>query len=171
MLLRQSQPTTLSKRHTIDKESAVIFGNIFQSTYCALFISRVVRILMHDRINHGMKQSAVIFPCISDNVSSTVKSVIYFVQQVARYDLWFPCSVHLDARQNQPQHEIVRWFFRAFQTTYHPPSRALFISCNKLHATMHDRITHGMLFNPFGYLRFCVTGCMRWGKLIYMGSK
>ena len=60
---------------------------------------------MHDRINHGMKQSAVIFPCISDNVSSTVKSVIYFVQQVARYDLWFPCSVHLDARPNQPRHE------------------------------------------------------------------
>ena len=120
----------------IDKESAVIFGNIFQSTYCALFISRVVRILMHDRINHGMKQSAVIFSCISDNVSSTVKSVIYFVQQVARYDLWFPCSVHLDARQNQPQHEIKCGDFLVhFRQRNHPPSRALFISCIKLHAT------------------------------------
>ena len=161
----------------------MIFGNIFQSTYCALFISRVVRILMHDRINHGMKQSAVIFPCISDNVSSTVKSVIYFVQQVARYDLWFPCSEHLDARQNQPQHEIKCGDFLVhFRQRNHPPSRALFISCIKLHATgawfhivacilMHDRITHGTLFNAFGYLRFRVTGCMRWGKLIYVGSK
>ena len=128
----------------------------------------------------------MIFSCISDNVSSTVKSVIYFVQQVARYDLWFPCSVHLDARQNQPQHEIKCGDFLVhFRQRNHPPSRALFISnvacnllhdrttqgtlfnpfpafpisCNKLHATMHDQITHGTLFNPFGHFRFRASRC------------
>ena len=46
---------------------------------------------------------------------------------------------------------------------------SVFISCNKLHATgalfhivacilMHDRTTHGTLFNPFGYWRFRATG-------------
>ena len=30
-----------------------------------------------------------------------------------------------------------------FQTIYYQPSRALFISCNKLHATIHDQPTHG----------------------------
>ena len=38
----------------------------------------------------------------------------------------------------------VRWFLRVFfQITHYQPSRALFISCNKLHATIHDQITHG----------------------------
>nr|DAF10174.1 MAG TPA: hypothetical protein [Caudoviricetes sp.] len=61
MLLRQSQPTTLTKE-TYDRQRkhSDLWKYFFQSTYCALFISRVVRILMHDRINHGMKQSAVI---------------------------------------------------------------------------------------------------------------
>ena len=51
----------------------------------------------------------MIFSCISDNVSSTVKSVIHFVQQVARYGSVIPyCRVHLDTRPNQPRHEIKR---------------------------------------------------------------
>ena len=59
----------------------------FRATSCTLrfMISLVACILMHDGINHGTKQSAVIFACIfSDNVLSTVKSVIHFVQLVAR---------------------------------------------------------------------------------------
>ena len=63
-------------------------------------ISLVACILMHDRITYGTKQSAVIFPCISDNVLSTAKSVIYF-----------ECSVQLVARMIQPRcvpHDFVQ---------------------------------------------------------------
>ena len=35
----------------------------------------------------------------------------------------------------------------------------LMISCNKLHATIHDQITHGTLFNPFGHFRFRASRC------------
>ena len=44
--------------------------------------------------------------CFSTNVLSTVKSVIHFVQHVARYDLWFSGSVHLDAQPSHAQNEI-----------------------------------------------------------------
>ena len=108
--------------------------------------SPVACILMHDRITHGTKQSAVIFACIfSDNVLSTIKSVIHF-----------ECSVHLDARKIQPRYAIHR-FPRSVQLVARPnyarnviyPFRIFTISCNKLHATIHDQTTHGTLFNPF----------------------
>ena len=124
---------------------------------CVIHDSLVACISMHDGTSQGTKKSAVIFPCISDNVSSTVKSVIHF-----------ECSVQLVARMNQPRYVIRDSLVacnllhdRTTQGTLFNPFPAFPISCNKLHATMHDRITHGMLFNPFGYLRFCVTGCMR----------
>ena len=49
--------------------------------------------------------------CFSNNILSTIKSVIHFVQQVARYDLQF----------------------RATSCTLR-----FTISCNKLHATIYD---------------------------------
>ena len=67
---------------------------------------------MHDRINHGTKQSAVIFACIfSDNVLSTAKSVIHFVR-----------SVQLVARMNQPRYAI----------------HDFPVACIKMHAMIHD---------------------------------
>ena len=81
---------------------------------CVIHDSLVACISMHDGTSQGTKKSAVIFPCISDNVSSTVKSVIHFecsVQLVARmiqprYVIHrFPRSVHLDARRNHARNE------------------------------------------------------------------
>ena len=91
--------------------------------------SPVACILMHDRITHGTKQSAVIFACIfSDNVLSTIKSVIHF-----------ECSVHLDARKIQPRYAI----------------HDSLVAC----ILMHDRTTHGTLFTLSEYSRFRATSC------------
>ena len=77
------------------------------------------------------------FGCIfSNNALSTVKSVIHFVQQVARYD---PRSTHT---------RNVIYLFRIFT-----------ISCNKLHTTIHDQPTHGTLFNAFEYSQFRASRC------------
>ena len=63
---------------------------------------------IYDQPTHGTKQSVVIFPCVfSDNVLLTVKSVIHFVQQVARYD---PRSTH--ARNEIKYGDFFVHFFR-----------------------------------------------------------
>ena len=69
----------------------------------------VACILMHDGTTHGRYL--------------TLSDIHNFVQQVARYDLWFPYSVHLDVRPNYARNIIYLF-------------RALTISCNKLHATI-----------------------------------
>ena len=99
--------------------------------------SLVACISMHDGTTQGTKKSAVIFPCISDNASSTVKSVIHF-----------ECSVQLVARMNHKGNEIKcgdfcvsffkqhiinrqeRYLFRATSCTLQ-----FTISCIKMHAT------------------------------------
>ena len=118
---------------------------------CVIHDSLVACNLLHDRTTQGTKKSAVIFPCISDNVSSTVKSVIHFecsVQLVARmiqprYAIHrFPRNVHFDARKIQPRcvpHDFVQqvarydFRFRASRCTLR-----FMISCIKMHATIYD---------------------------------
>ena len=111
--------------------------------------SLVACISMHDGTTQGTKKSAVIFPCISDNVSSTVKSVIHF-----------ECSVQLVARMIQPRYVIHDSLVACIlMHERFNLGACLMISCNKLHATIHDQITHGTLFNPFGHFRFRATSC------------
>ena len=141
----------------------------------AIHDSLVACILMHDRTTHG---------------------TLFTLSEYSRFRAT-SCTLRSTINPRTERNKV-RWFLRVFfQTTHYQPSRALFISnvacnllhyrttqgtlfnpfpafpilCNKLHATMHDQITHGTWFNSFGYLRFRVTGCMRWGKLIYVGSK
>ena len=78
--------------------------------------------LLHDGTTQGTKKSAVIFPCISDNVSSTVKSVIHF-----------ECSVQLVARMNQPRcviHDsLVACISMHDQTTHGTKQSAVIFAC------------------------------------------
>ena len=102
----------------------------------------------------------------STNALSTVKRVIHFVHRVARYDLWFLCSVHLDARQNPSRNEIKcgdfwKYFFnqriinRQARYSFRATSCTLrfMISCVAC-ILMHDQITHGRLFPLFGIHNF-----------------
>ena len=121
---------------------------------------------MHDRTTHG-----TLFHHLS--------GIHDFVQQVARYgSIISYCSVHLDTRKNHARNVIqpFRVFTISCNELHatgsvipycsvHLDARpialmSVFYSCNKLHATgalfhivacilMHDRITHGTLFNPF----------------------
>ena len=137
----------------------------FRATSCTLrfMISLVACILMHDRINHGTKQSAVIFACIfSDNVLSTVKSVIHFVQLVARmiqpwYAIhWFSRSVHLDARMIQPRYVIRDSLVTCIlMHERFNLGACLMISCNKLHATISGFVHQDARYDP----RFRATSC------------
>ena len=107
--------------------------------------------------------------CFSNNILSTVKSVIHFVQRVARYDLrpnharneikygdfscifsdnvlstitnviHFECSVQLVARIIQPRYVI----------------HDSLVAC----ILMHDRITYGTLFNLFEHSQIRATSC------------
>ena len=54
--------------------------------------------------------------------------------------------MHLDARPNYARNVIY-------------PFRIFTISCNKLHATIHDQTTHGTLFILSEYSRFRATSC------------
>ena len=67
----------------------------------------------------------------STNVLSTVKNVIHFVQQVARYDLYFSGSVHLDARPNHARKVISPFRHSQFRAT--SCTLRFMISCVAVH--------------------------------------
>ena len=156
MLLRQSQPTTLPKRHTIDKESAVIFGNIFP-----INVLHVIHFARSAHLDARPNQPRHETKCGDFGT--------YFLRQriINRQERYSFRATSCTLRERDSilsraswyttksitAWNKVRWFLRVFfQTTHYQPSRALFISCNKLHATiydflvacilMHDQATH-----------------------------
>ena len=130
----------------------------FQTTYYqpsrALFISNVACNLLHDRTTHGTLftlSEYSRFRATSCTLRSTTEP------RTERYLTLFrhfrfratSCTLRCTTKPRTERNKV-RWFLRVFfQTTHYQPSRALFISCNKLHATIHDQPTHGTLFNPF----------------------
>ena len=129
-----------------------------------IYDSLVTCILMHERFNLGA--------CLTISCNKLHATISGFVQQVARYDPRFratSCTLRSTINPRMERNKV-RWFLREFfQTTHYQPSRALFISCNELHATiydspvacilMHDRTTHGTLFTLSEYSRFRATSC------------
>ena len=104
---------------------------------CVIHDSLVTCIPIHDQITHGtLFNPFPAFPISCNKLHATIHD------QPTHRTLFNPfgysqfrasrCTTEPRTVRNK-----VRWFLREFfQTTYYQPSRALFISCNKLHATI-----------------------------------
>ena len=124
-------------------------------------ISLLACISMHDWTKHG-------------TLFNPLSGIHNFVQQVARYDLWFLCSMHLDARQNPSRNELKcgnfgKYFFnqriinRQARYSFRATSCTLrfIISCVAC-ISMHDWTKHGTLFNPLSGIRNFVQQAARY---------
>ena len=120
---------------------------------CLMISCNKLHATIHDQPTHGTKQSAVIFACVfSNNILSTIKSVIHFVQQVARYDAR---STH--ARNEIKCGDFCVCFFKQciINRQEHYSFRAtsctlrFTISCNKLHATIHNSVQRATRYGDY----------------------